>query len=406
MEPSHSRPLSGFASQDPDMAANGQLPGQDCRTRVLVVDDSYFMQRRLTEILQSAPDLRVVGYADSGAEAIRLAEKLSPDVITMDINMSQMDGLHAIDYIMRSNPRPIVIISSYTQKGSRAAFHGLDIGVVDIIEKPALNGSASDNMHCSSEIIGKIRMAAGIRLRPMFRTSPGETPASAVTNPTVAKQGEQADQPFFQNVTEGLPQVIAIGASTGGPAILQELLRGVQHEFFPPIVIVQHLPEKFNREFAEHLNSVSSLEVVEARAGQSLKRGTVYVTSGSSYVQINAQGCIAVSDGPRVNYRKPSIDVLFHSLARQYGSQVLAFVLTGMGEDGAVGASAIKRAGGIVIAQDEASSMVFGMPGAAIKAGGVSQILSNENIKRLFLELGEKTAAMSRPASCNNLSYN
>jgi two-component system, chemotaxis family, protein-glutamate methylesterase/glutaminase len=406
MEPSHSRPLAGLASKNPDVVSKGQLPEQDCRTRVLVVDDSSSMQRWLTEILHSAPDLRVVGYAGSGAEAIRLAEELTPDVITMDINVSGMDGLRAIDCIMWSNPRPIVIVSSYNQKGSRAAFQGLDIGVVDIIEKPALNGPASEMLHSTTEIIGKIRMAAGIRLLPKFNYSPGKTCSSAAVGRVSTKHERPAEGSCLQYAAEGFPQVIAIGASTGGPAILQELLRVVHHESFPPIIIVQHMPERFNREFVEHLNAVSSLRVVEAREGQEPTRGTIYVSPGNAYVQINAQGCLAISDGPRVNYRKPSIDVLFHSLARRYGGQVLALVLTGMGEDGAVGASAIKHAGGIVIAQDEGSSMVFSMPGAAIKAGGVSHVLSKDRMKQLLLEVGEKTMPKSRPTSHDHLSYN
>ncbi|EEF62170.1 chemotaxis-specific protein-glutamate methyltransferase CheB [Pedosphaera parvula] len=406
MESPDLSPSSSSAAPNPGMSANGHLPTADSRIRVLVVDDSYFMQRRLAEILHGAPDLRVVGYADNGAEAIRLAEKLSPDVITMDINMSQMDGLQAIDYIMRSNPRPIVIISAYTQKGSRAAFYGLDIGVIDIIEKPSSCGSTSDLLHCTSEIINKVRMAAGVRLASRLHRLSEEGTVPPL-DACASERQNQMECALLQNLPDGFPQVIAMGASTGGPTVLQKLLGAVPQEAFPPVVIVQHLPEKFNRELAEHLNAVSSLEVVEAREGQHLTNGTVYIAPGSSYLQINAHGCLTMNEGPRVNYRKPSIDVLFNSLARHHGSQVMAFVLSGMGEDGAVGALAIKRAGGAVIAQDEASSIVFSMPEAAIKAGGVDQVLSVERMERLLLQLGRKAASSaSRPPAYNRLLQN
>jgi len=371
---------------------NGHAQVADQRTRVLVVDDSYFMQRRLAEILQSAPDLRVVGFADNGAEAIRLAETLAPDVITMDINMAKFDGLHAIDYIMRSNPRPIVIISSYTPKGSRAALYGLDLGVIDIVEKPSSGGIALDIMDRATEIITKVRTAARVRVVRTLRSNnlaPGttamESPMAATSeNPAPASWAVQSDP------ANGLPRIIAMGASTGGPVVLQELLRSIPSECFPPIVIVQHLPEKFTREFAAQLDAVSSLEIMEAQNGLQIKSGSVYLARGGSHLQVNSQGCLVISDDPPVNHCKPSVDVLFHSLARNFGPQVMAIVLTGMGEDGADGALAIRRAGGSVVVQDEASSVVFGMPGAVIRAGAADQILSLENMKLLLGQLAKK----------------
>ncbi len=394
METSSFRRPSPTPAPTDSSGRGGQSFAADQRTRVLVVDDSYFMQRRLTEILQSAPDLRVIGYADNGAEAIRLAEKLAPDVITMDINMSKMDGLHAIDYIMRSNPRPIVIISSYTPKGSRAAFYGLDMGVIDIVEKPSSSGVALDLLQRTDEIIGKVRTAARVRVVRTLQRSPDESPLPVPTIPLRRTEAPQSTghAPLL-HFPDGLPQVIGMGASTGGPVVLQELLRVLPGEFFPPIVIAQHLPEKFTQEFAHQLDAVCSLEVVEAREGQPIRNGGVYIAPGGSHLQVNAHGCLVTSDGPAVNFCRPSVDVLFQSLARNYGPHALAFILTGMGEDGAAGALAIKQAGGSVVAQDEASSVVFGMPGAAIRAGAAAKVLSLEEMKLLLARLAATAGA-------------
>lgn len=363
----------------------------DRRTRVLVVEDSFFMQRRLTEILHSAPDLRVIGYADNGADAIRLAENLAPDVITMDINMAKCDGLHAIDYIMRSNPRPIVIISSYTKKGSRAALYGLEMGVIDIVEKPSSGGVALDIIDRSAEIIQKVRTAARVRVVRTLRGTADDLSRLAATPPKEAPVAEPVGRLNLPDFANGLPRVIGIGASTGGPMALQELMRAVPHEFFPPIVVVQHLPERFTHEFAMQLDAVSSLTIVEAADGMMLHSGSVYVAPGGVHLQVDAHGRLVINNGPPVHYCRPSVDVLFHSLARHFGPNVLAMVLTGMGEDGAAGALAIKRAGGAIVAQDEASCVVFGMPAAAIKVGAVDEVLSLEAMKLLLFRISQRT---------------
>lgn len=399
MQPAAPLPLAPMAMKSGGTSTNGQSP-PDRRTRVLVVDDSYFMQRRLTEILHSAADLRVIGCADNGAEAIRLAERLGPDVITMDINMAKCDGLHAIDYIMRSNPRPIVIISSYTPKGSRAAFYGLEMGVVDIVEKPSASGVALNIMDRADEIITKVRTAARVRVVRTLRS--GDAPVAApppAPAETPAASRETVGPSPLTSFPNGLPQVIAVGASTGGPVALQELMRAVPNEFFPPVLVVQHLPERFTGEFASQLDAISSLQVIEARDGLPLKSGTAYVAPGGQHLQIDAQGRLVINNGPPVNHCRPSVDVLFHSLARHFGPQVLALVLTGMGEDGAAGALAIRRAGGLVVAQDEASSIVFGMPAATIRRGAADEVMSLDNMKTLFVRLSQKYNNATRPAA-------
>jgi two-component system chemotaxis response regulator CheB len=404
MEPVPFRPptpdANGAARPHPRTPSAGLA--EDRRTRVLVVDDSYFMQRRLTEILHSAPDLRVAGYADNGADAIRMAERLQPDVITMDINMAKLDGLQAIDYIMRSNPRPIVIISSYTPKGSRAALYGLEMGVIDIVEKPSTGGVALDILERAPEIITKVRTAAKVRVVRTLRAG-GDNPVCAPAQPAPAETAPRPASPLpLLEFPNGLPQVIAIGASTGGPVTLQELLRAIPGEFFPPIVIVQHLPERFTREFASQLDAVCSLEICEAQEGQRLQNGCVYVAPGGHHLQVDAQGTLVINHGPPVHHCKPSVDVLFHSLARHYGPHVLSFVLTGMGEDGAAGALAIKRAGGAVIAQNEATCVVFGMPAATIQAGAADEVLSLDAMKQVLLRIAQKAQAPKTPATQNN----
>jgi two-component system chemotaxis response regulator CheB len=405
--------LDSFHSTPPSSFPNGSQPARtprhtvDRRIRVLVVDDSFFMQRRLTDIIQSAPDLRVIGCADNGADAISLAERLAPDVITMDINMAKFDGLYAIDFIMRSNPKPIVIISSYTQKGSRAALYGLEMGVIDIVEKPSSGGVALDIADRATEIIAKVRTASRVRVVRTLRGNSRDAISTPAPPATAPDESPKIDTrlPHLKFPT-GLPHVIAMCSSTGGPVALQDLLRGMPYEFFPPIVIVQHLPEKFTREFASQLDAVSSLDVCEAQEGQQLRNGQVYVAPGGMHLQVDAHGRLVINHGPPVNHCKPSADVLLHSLARHFGLQTLAFVLTGMGEDGAAGALAIKRAGGTVIAQDEATSVVYGMPAAAFRAGGVDHVLSLENMKQVLNGLGAQArnpqptaAVLPAPAS-------
>lgn len=397
----HLSPATGLGTH---LRAPGAPLGGAPPKRVLVVDDSCFMQRRLTEILHSVPDLRVIGCADNGADAIRLAETLAPDVITMDINMAKVDGLHAIDYIMRSNPRPIVIISSYTRKGSVAALHGLDLGVIDIVEKPSSSGVALDIADRAAEIITKVRTAARVRVVRTLRGAPASQPIlRSPAAETRSEPIESADHRSHAAVSPNVPRLIVIGASTGGPVALHELLRSVPHESFPPLVIVQHLPEKFTQELACQIDAVSPLHVVEAHDGQSLQTGTAYVAPGGSHLEVNCQGSLVIQDGPKVNHCKPSVDVLFHSAARHYGPRVLAFVLTGMGEDGAAGALAIKRAGGCVVAQDEASCIVFGMPAAAIEAGGVDEVLSLSQMKSLLLSLAERARGSSAAVTAHGL---
>jgi two-component system, chemotaxis family, protein-glutamate methylesterase/glutaminase len=357
------------------------------RIRVLVVDDSRFMQRRIQEILEGVPDIRVAGFADNGAEAILQAEAIKPDVITMDVNMPKMDGLHAIDYIMRSTPRAIVVVSSYTRKGGPAALYALEMGVIDIMQKPSLGGVSLDLHSQAAELIAKVRTAARVKV---VRT------AMSLKSASQPARTHLPEAPFYplplasSPAAVGVPQVIAIGASTGGPVALRSLMHSIPTRQFPPILIVQHLPERFTNDLARQLDALSIVEVAEAEDGWPVVNGFAYVAPGGKHMEVDERHCIRLHDDPPVNYCRPSVDVLFNSVARHYGSGALACVLTGMGEDGAAGAAQLNKTGAKVIAQDEASSVVYGMPQAAVSAGGVHEVLSLSEIEARFQRIGER----------------
>ncbi len=351
-------------------------PGAKAPTRVLVVDDSPFMQRRLTEILEHAPDLRVVGRAQHGGEAVTLAERLQPDVITMDLNMPHMDGLQAIDVIMRTSPRPIVVISSHTRRSARAAFDALEAGAVEIVAKPSDRSVSLDLDSVAEEIVRKVRQASRIRV-VRSRSTPAPSsprPPAAATAPA-APAGRSPLGPLRSRENLDRPALIAIGSSTGGPVALRQIFQAIRHSNLPPVLIVQHLPPGFTRDLASQLNALSPIEVVEAAPGQVPQPGVAYVAPGGQHLVFGPDGHLALSQAPPVRHCRPSVDVLFESVAGHVGAHALGVVLTGMGDDGTNGATALRRAGARVIAQDEATSLVYGMPKAAADAGAVDAIL-------------------------------
>ncbi len=359
-------------------------PGAENPIRVLVVDDSAFMQRRLTEILHSTPDLKVIACAANGLDAISLSERLRPDVITMDINMPKMDGLMAIGHLMRVAPRPIVVVSSYTRKCAQAAFQALDLGAIDVVEKASDTGVSLDMERSAAELIRKVRQASRIRVvrsggMPSALPNKARTSAQA---PTPRK-----DPPANGAASQSAPAVIVIGSSTGGPAALRELFRAIPSADGPPIVVVQHLPANFTAALAEQLADVSCIRVQEAVAGQTLQLGHAYIAPGHSHIEIDAHMRVVLNTDPPVKHCRPSVDVLFASVARQCGATALAIVLTGMGDDGADGSLAMKRAGACIIAQDEETSLVYGMPRAVVAAGAATRVLSLDQIKSVLVDV-------------------
>ncbi|MEM6821795.1 MAG: chemotaxis-specific protein-glutamate methyltransferase CheB [Verrucomicrobiota bacterium] len=352
--------------------------------RVLIVEDSCFMQRRLTEIIESDPGFSVVGVASNGLEGLSMSEDLEPDVITMDINMPKMDGLCSIDHIMASEPRPIIVVSSYARHVGRAAMYALELGVIDIIEKPSARSVSLDLPEKSAEIIKKIQMASRIKVvRNAGRM------VSLVTRLGTRQPGKEFQITSLSSLPRvsgkvRTPELIAIGSSTGGPSVLAELLNGVKSIDFPPVLVAQHLPGKFTRDLAEQLNYVSMLEVIEAQAGMIPQRGCVYVAPGDQHMKLGSTGRLELASTPAINYCRPSVDVLFASIADAGVPNVMGLILTGMGKDGAEGARKLKETGAQVWGQDEGSCVVFGMPEAAHSAGGLNGFLTFEELVAVF----------------------
>ncbi|HKV64699.1 MAG TPA: chemotaxis response regulator protein-glutamate methylesterase [Candidatus Acidoferrum sp.] len=349
--------------------------------RVLVVDDSAFMRKVLEGIFNADDQLQVVGNAKDGREAVSLAESLKPDVITMDINMPHVDGLQATAEIMTTNPRPIVIVSSESREGAASTLRALELGAIEFVAKPS-SAIDLDMQSVKEELLRKVRMAAKVRvvrtasrLASTIQNSGGsngsKTPAHAPISPRPAASSG-LDQRF---------PVVVLAASTGGPATVMRIAPGFTADFPAAVILVQHMPAAFTTQYAAQLAEFTEIRVKEAEANESLQPGTLYICPGGQHLRVTATGRIQL-DGTsgRISGYLPNIDVTMESVAAFAGPLSIAGVLTGMGNDGANGAMAIKNAGGLVLAQDEATSVIFGMPAEAIKAGAVDQVLGIDDI--------------------------
>ena len=352
--------------------------------RVLVVDDSSLMLRLLSEIINKDAELRVVGTASHGYEAVRKAEKLRPDVITMDVNMPHMDGLTAVEHIMTIAPTPILMISSLTREGAEATLKALDFGAIDFVPKPS--GYVSlDIGDLANEILAKIKLAAKIRVVRTVKhsdISSSERRVSPKNKPKPDKDVDIEDAIFHYVLSRSsgniysYDRVVVIGCSTGGPQALNEILFRFPLNFPAPILVAQHMPEKFTEKLAEQLDRRIELHVVEAKNGMKLQKGVVYIAPGAYNMKVLSDRTITLFAGDgNASQPCPSVDMLMMSAALVFGGQVVGVLLTGMGDDGALGMNAIKDAGGPTIAQDEESSLVFGMPKMAIEAGCVDSIV-------------------------------
>jgi two-component system chemotaxis response regulator CheB len=336
------------------------------RTRVLIVDDSAFMRKVLEEIIRTDPKLEVVGQAKDGREAITMAQTLQPDVMTMDINMPRMDGLEATQHIMTQNPRPILIVSSESRQGAASTLRALELGAIDFVTKPS-NGIDLDMKNVRDELLSKLKMAAKVRV---VRTAAlHDSSASAE-----ARSHAQSATKEIGNSDARLPLVV-IAASTGGPATLMRLIPRFPKDFPAAVVLVQHMPVTFTSQLSLQLTEVAAIRVKEAEANEALQAGTFYVCPGSHHLRISLSGRIKLDDGPRISGYRPCADVAFESAAAYGGANVVGVVLTGMGNDGSRGVQALKAARGCVLAQDEATSVIFGMPAEAIRTGSVDQVV-------------------------------
>jgi two-component system, chemotaxis family, protein-glutamate methylesterase/glutaminase len=366
------------------------------KIRVLVADDSAFMRKVLLGILDSDGGFEIVGEARDGREAVEKNAALKPQVITMDVNMPHMDGLQATEVIMSTEPRPIVIVSSESRAGAEATLRALELGAIDFVAKPS---SAVDlDMSCvREELVRKLRMAAKVRVvRNLMRKAPVAV-ASNMQARVEERRQEAAPAPGIHGVR--LP-IAVLAASTGGPATLMKLLAQFRAGFPAALLVVQHMPGSFTPHFAEQLASVSQIPVKQAENGEELRAGQAYVCPGDCHLRVAPPGRIVLDDGPRIAGYRPSIDVTLESVAVLAGANAVVAILTGMGNDGARGVLAIQEYGGLVLAQDEATSVIFGMPLEAIKTGAVQHVLPLEQIaaavsRRLAVPLGAARMAGS-----------
>jgi two-component system chemotaxis response regulator CheB len=346
--------------------------------RVLIVDDSAFMRKVLETILNSDDQLQVVGQAKDGREAVTLAESLKPDVITMDINMPHVDGLQATAQIMTANPRPIVIVSSESREGAASTLKALELGAIEFVAKPS-SGIDLDMQSVREDLLRKVRMSAKVRVvRTASRLAStlqavGNSPANP--GPRVA-QRPQPTAPVDQRFP-----IVVLGASTGGPATVMRLAPGFTRDFPAAVFLVQHMPATFTTQYAAQLAEFTSIRVKEAEPNESVQPGTLYICPGAQHLRITPTGRIQLdATSGRINGYLPNIDVTMETAASYAGAMTIGVVLTGMGNDGAAGAKAVQNAGGLVIAQDEATSVIFGMPAEAIKAANVEQVLPLDDI--------------------------
>lgn len=338
--------------------------------RVMVVDDSVVVRKIVTDVLSSDPDIEVVGTAVNGKIAVGKVEQLKPDLITMDIEMPEMNGIDAVRAIRAARNRvPIVMFSTLTERGASATLDALSAGANEYVTKPANVGSVSQSMESVREqLIPKIKALTG---RPVT-VGPAAAPPPPPPRPAVARTGPRK-----------VPAVLVIGSSTGGPEALAQVLPKLPATLPVPVLVVQHMPPVFTRQFAQRLDRLSPLRVVEAADGSPLVPGTVHLAPGDHHLVIRATARglhTGLNQGPPENFCRPAVDPLFRSAVTAYDGAVLALVLTGMGSDGRNGAAEIRAAGGTVVVQDQATSVVWGMPGAIAQAGLADEILPLDRI--------------------------
>ncbi|MDH2431244.1 chemotaxis response regulator protein-glutamate methylesterase [Pokkaliibacter sp. MBI-7] len=368
---------------------------------VLVVDDSAFFRRRLTEILEADPRFKVIGTAENGRAAIDKTLELRPDVITMDYEMPTLDGISAVNEIMRRRPTPVLMFSSMTYEGARITLQALEAGAVDYMPKnfedlsrnrQAMESSLRDKLYAvaksrrvtlkSAVTTPELRTTPAV---PSFRSTRTEEPARSTLNSTnVAPPAPQQPIPArpSASVVAKRYQLVAIGTSTGGPVALQEVLTRLPADFPSPIVLIQHMPAAFTKAFAERLNQLCKIQVKEAEDGDELRPGLALLAPGGKQMMVEHRGTGRVRILPgdeRLNY-KPCVDVTFGSAAKHYPGKVLALVLTGMGADGREGARMLKQSGSDIWAQSEQSCVIYGMPMAIVKAGLADEIVDLDEI--------------------------
>ncbi len=366
------------------------------KIRVLIVDDSAVVRQSLSSILESDPEIEVMGTAADPIIAVKKITKEVPDVITLDIEMPRMDGLTFLRKIMSQHPIPVVVISSLTSRGTEVALKALEYGASEIIGKPAMNPDLffqeSHIMLCdvvkaaASSKLHRIRPQSLSNIAEIAQQKAAGRPFGVVPSLSTVAPKYTADVIIEKSSPNDLivntDTVIVLGSSTGGTEAIRKIL-GTMSANMPGIAIVQHMPEGFTRSFSKSLNQISQMEVKEAENGDKLYKGRVLIAPGNKHMLLKRVGkeyFVEVKEGPLVNRHRPSVDVLFRSAARYAGKNAIGVILTGMGNDGTKGMQELHDTGAHTIAQDEASSIVFGMPKEAIKAGAIDDIVALDDI--------------------------
>ncbi|MCL6707608.1 chemotaxis response regulator protein-glutamate methylesterase [Pseudomonas sp. R2.Fl] len=356
------------------------MPILNKKIRVLIIDDSASVRQALTQVLEEDPEIEIMATAPDPFAAARKIQEEIPDVITLDVEMPRMDGITFLRKLMSQRPIPVVMCSSLTEEGSETLMQALEAGAVDVILKPRI-GAADHLAESGTRIRQAVKAAAIARLDRKHRPAPAGSPAAKLTADAVLPP------PTGRAMAKTTEMVVCVGASTGGTEALRVLLEQLPANS-PGIVIVQHMPEKFTAAFAKRLNSLCEMEIKEAANGDPVLRGHVLIAPGDRHMMLERQGAryvVAVKEGPLVSRHRPSVDVLFRSAARSAGANAMGVIMTGMGDDGARGMNEMRQAGAYTVAQDEASSVVFGMPKEAIAHGGVEKVVSLDHIAREIL---------------------
>lgn len=364
------------------------------KIKVLIVDDSIFMRKALETLLSGEPDIEIVGMAKNGLEAIEMAEQFKPDIITMDIEMPTMDGITALERIMKSNPTPVIMVSSLTKEGADATLKALDLGAVDFMTKDSQSFGGTDIEKGLKDKIRKFAKnkslvklltpssTSNFNSNQSFRIPGAHSHPTGVSTPFAHSSNVDGSKRVVINKT-GIKRVVALGTSTGGPQSLQKVIPLLPADLGVPVVVTQHMPPNFTQSLATRLNTLSKVEVVEAQGKEKLEPNVVYIAKGGYHLKFQKVGASVyteLSTEPSNVFNIPGVDVMVDSIAEIYGKECLGVIMTGMGSDGCKGLKNLKNMGGTIIAQNEPSCIVYGMPRAVVDAGIADEIVPLEEI--------------------------
>jgi len=361
--------------------------------RVLIVDDSALVRQMLSEILGQDAQIEVVGTAADPYIAREKIKELNPDVLTLDVEMPRMDGITFLRNLMRLRPMPVVMVSSLTERGADVTLEALEVGAVDFVAKPKIDLQRGLREY-EEEIRAKVKMAAGVPARALERHPPPKS-ASLEVAPKLSADAVLGAASGGKRHFRTTDRIVALGASTGGTEAIKEVLIRLPADA-PGMVISQHIPAAFSGPFAKRMNDCSALTVREARGGEQILPGHVFIAPGGKHLLVVRDGARYVcqlNDGPPVNRHKPSVDVMFRSVAQNVGPNAIGVLLTGMGDDGARGLLELRQAGAPTVAQDERTSVVWGMPGEAVRLGGAGQVVPLDQVAaKIIAAAGHSTA--------------